>query len=123
MDISLLDCIIKMRPINLGYVILRHMLSPPRVNYRLILYGSIITNIFKYLYVLHCESVYKKTERISEEAIIGIRFYERNEKWVKTTTSKNWDIVVAYNDMSKYSNGSDQESNIRDAWNLDLFYR
>lgn len=99
------------------------MLSPPRVNYRLILYGSIITNIFKYLYVLHCEFVYKKTERISKEAIIGIRFYERNEKWVKTTTSKNWDIVVAYNDMSKYSNGSDQESNIRDAWNLDLFYR
>lgn len=99
MDISLLDCIIKMRPINLGYVILRHMLSPLRVNYRLILYGSIITNIFKYLYVLHCESVYKKTERISEEAIIGIRFYERNEKWVNTTTSKNWDTVVAYNDM------------------------
>ncbi|KAH9724959.1 hypothetical protein KPL70_007685 [Citrus sinensis] len=45
MDVGLLDSLLEGRPINLGYVILRHMLSTPVVNHRLLSYGSIISKI------------------------------------------------------------------------------
>lgn len=53
MDVGLLDSLLERRLINLGYVILRHMLSTPGVNHQLLPYGSIISKIldtFKYLF-------------------------------------------------------------------------
>lgn len=32
LDVGLLDCLLRRRPVNLGYVILHHMLSTPTVN-------------------------------------------------------------------------------------------
>ena len=45
LDVSLLDSLISGRPIHIGYVIIRHMLSTLAVNHRLLPYGSIITKI------------------------------------------------------------------------------
>ena len=45
LDVGLLDSLIEGHLINLGYVILRHMLSTAVVNYHLLPYGSIISKI------------------------------------------------------------------------------
>ncbi|KAH9668541.1 hypothetical protein KPL70_021452 [Citrus sinensis] len=47
LDVALLDSLLTDRPINLGYIIVRHMLSTPAVNHRLLPYGSIITKILR----------------------------------------------------------------------------
>ncbi|KAH9725564.1 hypothetical protein KPL70_007924 [Citrus sinensis] len=68
LDVGLLDSLITGRPINLGYIIVRHMLSIPAVNHRLLPYGSIIIKILR-------------------------RF-----EWIKTSTSKNRDTLIAPED-------------------------
>lgn len=60
--------------------------------------GSIITKILQHFDIPLRDSVYEKTKRIDEEAIIGIGFYRMNKKWVNTTTSKNWDTLIALED-------------------------
>ncbi|KAH9685791.1 hypothetical protein KPL70_014095 [Citrus sinensis] len=47
LDVALLDSLLTDRPINLGYIIVRHMLSTPAVNHRLLPFGSIITKILR----------------------------------------------------------------------------
>ncbi|KAH9791791.1 homogentisate geranylgeranyltransferase [Citrus sinensis] len=47
LDVGLLDSLITGRSINLGYVIVRQMLSTPAVNHRLLPYGNIITKILR----------------------------------------------------------------------------
>lgn len=48
MNVRLLESLIEKRPINLGYVIFRHMLSTPGVNHRLLPYSSIISKILRH---------------------------------------------------------------------------
>ena len=57
LDVWLLDSLRERRTINLGYVILRHMLSTPGVNNRLLPYGSIISKILLHFQVLIRDSI------------------------------------------------------------------
>ena len=89
LDVGLLDSLILDRPINLGYVIVRHMLSTPAVNHRLLPYGSIITKLLRHFEVPLLDTGYIKTRRISLEAMTSNDFSMKNEEWIKTKNSKN----------------------------------
>ena len=64
LDVGLLDSLITGRPINLGYIIVRHMLSIPAVNHRLLPYGSIIIKILRRFEVPLLDIGYTETKRI-----------------------------------------------------------
>lgn len=49
LNVGLLDYLLRRCPVNLGNIILRHMLTTPAVNKRLLSYGSIIINILRHL--------------------------------------------------------------------------
>ena len=98
LDVGLLDSLISGRPINLGYVIVRHMLSTPTVNHRLLPYGSIITKILRHFEVPLLDAGYIKTRRIGPEAMTSIDFSRKNGQWIKTKNSKNRDTLIAPKD-------------------------
>ena len=80
LDVGLLDSLISGRPINLGYVIVRHILSTLAVNHHLLSYGSIITKILRHFEVPLLDAGYKETKRIGPEAMTGISFSRKNGK-------------------------------------------
>ena len=86
------------QPIDLGYVIVRHMLSTPAVNYRLLPYGSIITKILQCFEVPLLDAGSTKTRWIGPEAMTSIGFSRKNGQWIKTKNSKNWDTLIALED-------------------------
>ncbi|KAH9703924.1 hypothetical protein KPL70_011269 [Citrus sinensis] len=69
LDVALLDSLLTDRPINLGYIIVRHMLSTPAVNHRLLPYGSIITKILRRFEVPLLDTGHMETRRIGPEAM------------------------------------------------------
>ena len=100
LDVGLLDCLLRRHPVNLGYVILRHMLFTSAVNSRLLPYGSIITRILRHFRIPITEPVYDETKRLGREIILEIGFHKRNGEWVKTASSKNEDTLLASKDNS-----------------------
>ena len=98
LDVGLLDSLITGRPINLGYIIVWQMLSTPVVNHRLLPYGNIISKILRHFEVPLRDAGYMETKRIGPEAMTSIRFFRRNGKRIKTSTSKNRDTLIAPED-------------------------
>ncbi|KAH9667979.1 hypothetical protein KPL70_021252 [Citrus sinensis] len=98
LDVGLLDSLLTDRPINLGYVIVRHMLSTPAVNHRLLPYGSIITKILRCFEVPLLDTGHIETRRIGPEAMNSIGFSRKNGEWIKTSNSKNRDTLIAPED-------------------------
>ena len=98
LDIALLDSLLTDRPINLGYIIVRHMLSTPAVNHRLLRYGSIITKILRRFEVPLLDTGHMETRRIGPEAMTSIGFSKMNGQWIKTSNSKNQDTLIAPED-------------------------
>ncbi|KAH9801181.1 hypothetical protein KPL71_000929 [Citrus sinensis] len=98
LDVGLLDSLLTDRPINLGYIIVRHMLSTPAVNHRLLPYGSIITKILRRLEVPLLDTGHMETRRIGPKAMTSIGFSRKNGQWIKTSNSKNWDTLIAPED-------------------------
>ena len=98
LNVGLLDSLISGQPINLGYVIVRHMLSTPSVNHCLLLYGSIISKILRRFKVPLRDAGYMETKRIGPEAMTSIGFSRRNGKWIETATSKNRDTLITLED-------------------------
>lgn len=84
--------------LHLRYIILRRMLSTPAVNNILLPYGSIITRILRYFRIPITEPMYDETKRLGGEIILGINFHRRNGEWVKITSSKNEDTLLAPED-------------------------
>ena len=78
LDVGLLDCLLRRRPVNLGYIILHHMLSTPAMKNKLLPYGSIITRILRYFRIFIIERVYDETKRLGGDIILGISFHWRN---------------------------------------------
>ena len=77
LDVGLLDSLISGRPINLGYVIVRQMLSTLAVNHCLLPYGSIITKILRRFEVPLLDAGYTETKRIGPEDMSSIGFSRR----------------------------------------------
>ncbi|KAH9650254.1 hypothetical protein KPL70_026300 [Citrus sinensis] len=98
LDVALLDSLLTDRPINLGYIIVRHMLSTPMVNHRLLPYGSIITKILRRFEVPLLDTGHMETRRIGPEAMTSIGFSRKNGKWIKTSNAKNRDTLIAPED-------------------------
>ncbi|KAH9649201.1 Integrase catalytic domain-containing protein [Citrus sinensis] len=98
LDVGLLDSLLTDRPINLGYVIVRHMLSTPAVNHRLLPYGSIITKILRRFEVPLLDTRHMETRWIGPEAMTSIGFSRKNGEWIKTSNSKNRDTLIAPED-------------------------
>ena len=98
LDVGLLDSLITERPINHGYIILRHMLSTPAFNHRLLPYGNIISKILRHFQVPLWDTVYKETKRIGPEAMTSMGFSQKNGEWIKTSNSKNQDTLVGSED-------------------------
>ena len=94
LDVGLLDCLFRRRPVNLGYIILHHMLSTLAVNNKLLPYGSIISRILRHFQIPIIEPVYKETKRLGGEIILGIDFRRRNGEWVKITSSRAGKILL-----------------------------
>ncbi|KAH9670243.1 hypothetical protein KPL70_016903 [Citrus sinensis] len=88
----------KDRPINLGYIIVRHMLSTPAVNHRLLPYGNIITKILRRFEVPLLDIGHMETRRIGPKAMTSIGFSRKNGVWIKTSNSKNRDTLIAAED-------------------------
>ncbi|KAH9687357.1 hypothetical protein KPL70_014742 [Citrus sinensis] len=72
LDIGLLDSLLTECPINLGYVIVWHILSTPTVNHRLLPYSSIITKILRRFEVPLLDIGHMETRRIGPEAMTSI---------------------------------------------------
>lgn len=68
-DVALLDCIPKRRPINLGYMIIHHMLSIPAMVNRSLLYGNFITRILRFFIPIN-----EPTKPIRDEIIYNLGF-------------------------------------------------
>lgn len=98
LDVAILDSLLTDRPINLGYIIVRHMLSTPAVNHRLLPYGSIITKILRRFEVPLLDTGHMETRRIGPEAVTSIGFSRKNGVWIKTSNSKNPDTLIAAED-------------------------
>lgn len=103
LDVRLLDCILRRRRVNIGYVILRHILTTPMVTNRLLPYSSIINRIFRHFYIPF-ESIFNITKRLGGEAIITLKFHQKGEEWVKTASTKNQDTLVAPKDDQMLNN-------------------
>ena len=78
LDIGLRDCLLRRRPVNLGYIILCHILFTPVMNNRLLPYSSIITRILRHFRIPITEPVYDETKRLGDEIILEIDFHRRN---------------------------------------------
>ena len=88
MDVALIDCILRHRPVDLGYTIVRNMLSIPKLITRSLPYGHFITRILKYFSVAIQEPSCRPSKSIGDEAVSSLGFECRNGTWVKVTDNK-----------------------------------
>ncbi|KAH9762999.1 hypothetical protein KPL70_001024 [Citrus sinensis] len=88
MDVALIDCILRHRPVNLGYTIVRNMLSIPKLITRSLLYGHFITRILKFFDVPIKELSCRPSKGIGDDAIFDLGFEWKNGTWVKYTENK-----------------------------------
>ena len=87
-DVALIDCILRCCPVNLGYTIIRTMLSIPNLITRSLPYGHFITRILKYFKVLINEPSCKPSKSIRDEAVYALGFERKNKTRVKFTYNK-----------------------------------
>ncbi|KAH9753250.1 Integrase catalytic domain-containing protein [Citrus sinensis] len=88
MDVALIDCILRRRPVNLGYTIIRTMLTIPALITRSLPYSHFITRILKYFDVPIQEPPCRPSKGIGDDAIFGLGFEWKNGTWVKFTENK-----------------------------------
>ena len=74
MDVAMLDCILRLRPVDLEYTIVRNMLNIPKLITRSLPYGHFITRILKYFDVPIKEPSCRPSKGIGDDAIFGLGF-------------------------------------------------
>ncbi|KAH9697097.1 hypothetical protein KPL71_023471 [Citrus sinensis] len=88
MDVAMIDCILKGRPVDLGYSIIRTMLSIPALITRSLPYGHFITRILKFFEVPILEPSCRPSKGIGDEVIVGLGFEWKDGTWVKYSDNK-----------------------------------
>ena len=88
MDVALIDYIFRHRPVDLGYTIVRNMLSILKLITRSLPYGHFITRILKFFDVPIKEPSCRPSKGIGDDAISGLGFEWKNGTWVKYTENK-----------------------------------
>ncbi|KAH9762390.1 hypothetical protein KPL70_000794 [Citrus sinensis] len=88
MDVAMIDCILRGRPVDLGYSIVRTMLSIPALITRSLPYGHFITRILKFFEVTILEPSCRPSKGIGNEVIVGLGFEWKDDTWVKYSDNK-----------------------------------
>ncbi|KAH9783400.1 Integrase catalytic domain-containing protein [Citrus sinensis] len=88
MDVAMIDCILRGRPVDLGYSIVRTMLSIPALITRSLPYGHFITRILKFFEVPILEPSCRPSKGIGDEVIVGLGFEWNDGTWVKYSDNK-----------------------------------
>ncbi|KAH9717278.1 hypothetical protein KPL71_021758 [Citrus sinensis] len=88
MDVAMIDCILRGRPVDLGYSIVRTMLSIPALITRSLPYGHFITRILKFFKVPILEPSCRPSKGIGDEVIVGLGFEWKDGTWVKYSDNK-----------------------------------
>ncbi|KAH9763962.1 Integrase catalytic domain-containing protein [Citrus sinensis] len=88
MDVAMIDCILRGRPVDLGYSIVRTMLSIPALITRSLPYGHFITRILKFFEVPILEPSCRPSKGIGDEVIVGLGFEWKDDTWVKYSDNK-----------------------------------
>ncbi|KAH9697997.1 hypothetical protein KPL71_023833 [Citrus sinensis] len=88
MDVAMIDCILRGRPVDLGYSIIRTMLSIPALITSSLPYGHFITRILKFFEVPILEPSCRPSKGIGDEVIVGLGFEWKDGTWVKYSDNK-----------------------------------
>ncbi|KAH9783541.1 hypothetical protein KPL71_009348 [Citrus sinensis] len=88
MDVAMIDCILRGRPVDLGYSIIYTMLSIPALITRSLPYGHFITRILKFFKVPILEPSCRPSKGIGDEVIVGLGFEWKDGTWVKYSDNK-----------------------------------
>ncbi|KAH9779804.1 Integrase catalytic domain-containing protein [Citrus sinensis] len=88
MDVAMIECILRGRPVDLGYSIVRTMLSIPALITRSLPYGHFITRILKFFEVPILEPSCRPSKGIGDEVIVGLGFEWQDGTWVKYSDNK-----------------------------------
>ena len=88
MDVALIDCILRYRPIDLGYTIVRNILYIPKLITRSLPYGHFIIRILKYFSIPIQEPSCRPSKSIGDEVVSSLGFEWSNGTWVKVTDNK-----------------------------------
>ncbi|KAH9704287.1 hypothetical protein KPL70_011393 [Citrus sinensis] len=88
LDVAILDCILEERVLNIGYIILHHMLSTPNLAKRSLPYASIITRILEYFRVPITEPISLNSRELGDESIANLGYYWSDDQWRKDNRNK-----------------------------------
>ncbi|KAH9801446.1 hypothetical protein KPL71_001040 [Citrus sinensis] len=88
MDVAMIDYILRGRLVDLGYSIIRTMLSIPALITRSLPYGHFITRILKFFEVPILEPSCRPSKGIGDEVIVGLGFEWKDGTWVKYSDNK-----------------------------------
>ena len=77
-DVALIDCILRRSPVNLGYTIIRTMLTIPALITRSLPYSHFITRILKFFNVPILEPSCRLSKGIGDDVIFGLGFEWKN---------------------------------------------
>lgn len=75
--------------VNIGYIILQHMLSTPGITNKSFSFGRIITRILKHFLVPITAPTFDDTKELREDAIANLGFVWVDDTWVKNQRLKN----------------------------------
>ena len=87
-DVALIDCILRHRPVNIGYSIVRTMLYILKLITPSLLYGHFITRILKHFKIPIHEPSCRPSKSIGDEAVSALGFEWHNGAWVRISNNK-----------------------------------
>ena len=80
---ALLDSILEGRVLNVGYIIVQHMLSALGIASWYLPFGSIITRILKHFRVPITKPTFLSPKELEDEAIANLGFLWVEDQWIK----------------------------------------
>lgn len=84
--------------LNVGYIIVQHMVSAPGIMSWYLPFGSIITRILKHFQVPITEPTFLSLKELKDEAIANLGFLWVEDQWIKEWRYKNKFTALAHLD-------------------------
>lgn len=105
LDVCLLDSILVGRKVDVGYILVQHMLDTPDNKSRSLPYGSIITRVLKYFKVPITEPPLDECKELGEEIItsLGFQWNVNYDVWQKNQNLNNKPTVMAPTDLQMFN--------------------
>lgn len=83
LDVAILASILEERVLNVGYIILQHMLSTQKIPKRSLPFSTIITHILKHFRVPLIKPNPLGTKELGDKVIANLEFIWMEDQWVK----------------------------------------